>query len=94
MNIKLSSIITGILVIIGFLTYYEIPFSKSDGGRLIGGTLAIILRASSCVWISQIAKSQGRKSLGFIISAIFIPAITLIIIGILGNKINARTEKA
>jgi len=81
-----SPIISGIVIMVFFIGLTFIPFLKSDGGRLIQGTLSILLRAIVCFWISHLTKRQNRKSLGYIILAIFIPAITLIIVGSIGDK--------
>lgn len=83
---NITAVITGFVVLLAFLAYYEFPFSESAVGRMIGGTLSIILRAISYAWISKIAKSQGRKHLGYSIIGIIFPAITLIVIGLLGNR--------
>jgi hypothetical protein len=81
-----SPIISGIIIMAFFISLTFIPFFKSDGGRLIQGTLSILLRVIACVWISHITKRQHRKSLGYIILGIFIPAITLIILGLIRDK--------
>src|SRR5688500_18839014 len=82
----LTAVITGCIVLVAFVLYSLLPFSESDGGRIISGTLSIILRIFSCIWISYIAKNQGRKPIGYVLLGIFFPAITLIIIGLLGNN--------
>ena len=79
---------------VAFIAYYQFPVSKSDGGRLIGGILSILLRFFCCVWVSRLAKDQGRKATMFVILALFIPAITLIIMGIIDNKESADRIKA
>jgi hypothetical protein len=69
-----------------FIAFQQLSPIRGDAGRLFQGTLSIILRVVVTFWISSLAKQQGRKSLPFVLIGIIIPAITLIIIGIIGDK--------
>lgn len=88
-----TPIITGVLVMVFFVLYQIFSPIKGDTGRLVQGGLSLLLRVFVVYWINQIAKEQGRKALFFVILGIIIPAITLIIIGVLGKKKDAEKMK-
>jgi hypothetical protein len=81
-----NPIIAGFAVIILFIYLQEFSRLQGDGGRLIRGWLSIILRFFACTWIYQLTKSQNRKPIFYVLLGILIPAITLIIVGIMGDK--------
>jgi hypothetical protein len=81
-----NPIIAGFAVIALFIYLQEFSQLQGDGGRLIRGWLSIILRFFACIWIYQLAKSQNRKPLFYVLLGVLIPAITLIIVGIMGDK--------
>ncbi len=81
-----SLINSGFVIISVFVGISFIPFFKSDGGRLIQGGASILLRLVTCFLIADVTKRQNREKVPYIIMAIFIPAITLIIVGIIGDK--------
>lgn len=85
-NNYFTPIIAGILIMIFFIAFQQLFPIQEDAKRLIQGTLSIILRVFAAFWISTLTKQQGRKSLPFVIIGIIIPAITLIIVGIIGDK--------
>lgn len=87
-----TPIIAGILIIVFFILFQTFS-PRGDAGRLLQGTLSIILRVFAALWINQIAKEQGRKSLFFVMLGIITPAVTLIIIGALGNREMQKEEK-
>ena len=81
-----SLINSGFIIITIFIGISFIPLFKSDGGRLLQGGASIILRLVTCFWVADIAKKQGRESVGYVLLALIIPAITLIILGVIGDK--------
>ncbi len=81
-----SLISSGFVIIAIFVGISFIPFFKSDGGRLIQGSASILLRLVTCFWIADVTKRQNRERVPYIIMAVIIPAITLIIVGIIGDK--------
>jgi len=79
-------IIAGFGVIILFIYLQEFSGLQGNGGRLIRGWLSIILRFFACTWIYHLTKKQNRKPLFYVLLGVLIPAITLIIVGIMGDK--------
>jgi len=81
-----TPIVAGILIMAFFLAYQFFSPVTGDAKRLLQGTLSIILRIFACFWVASLTTEQGRKSILFVILGIFLPAITLIIVGLLGDK--------
>jgi len=81
-----TPIISGVLIMIFFIAFLQLSPIQGDAGRLMQGTFSIILRVFAAFWISSLTKQQGRKSLPFVILGIIIPAITLIIVGLIGDQ--------
>jgi len=79
-----SPIIFGVGSIIFYTILMEVL--SGDFGRAARGTFSIVFRIFCYFWISHIAEQQGRKRVIFVIVGIFVPAITLIVMGLLGNK--------
>ncbi len=81
-----SPVVAGILIMVFFIAFQLILPIKANPVRLVMGALSIILRIIAVLWISELTKQQGRKSLFFMLLGILLPAITLIVVGAMGDK--------
>lgn len=79
-------ILAGLGIMAFFIAFYEFNPIGGEGGRLLEGTLSVILRIATCYWVSDLTKRQGRNPIGYVILAVFIPAITLIFVGMNGDS--------
>jgi hypothetical protein len=77
-----KTIAVAVVMIIIMAYYYNLPFSKTDSGRFLIGTVLLLFRIFTCIWISFLARAQGRRPLIYIICAVIFPALTLIVFGI------------
>lgn len=78
--------IAGLIIMVVFLIFYQLPFATTSAGRLVGGVASTILRILVGYWVAQLAKKQGRQPLWYVVVAVLVPAIMLIVIGLMGDK--------
>ena len=70
-----------------FITWStQLDFFASDGGRLIFGTISILIRAVATVWVRKIAKEIGKDLIPWTIGAVFLPGLTLIYVAHVANR--------
>jgi len=86
MNNYSRPISTGIVIILVFLLLQFLPRFLVNTVGMIIFTFSLILRLVVCYWIYFLTKQQGRPKIPFMLLALLIPAITLIIVGILGDR--------
>ena len=82
----LTPIVSGFFIMIFFIVFQQFAPFEGNLGRYIQGLLSVLLRIFAGFWIASLTKQQGRKSVPFVLLSILIPAITLIIVGIMGDK--------
>jgi len=83
-------IIGGVGIFVVAIILSQVNIFENDVGRLINGTLMIVIRFLCMIWIYDATKSQARKTSPYIIFGLISPGLVMIILGLAGDN---RSDK-